>query len=347
MSAKRRKTAIVLSGGGAYGAFEVGVLKALLNGQSPNTGFEPLVPDVVCGTSVGAYNSTYLVSRLGSGGARAAADLEQTWLERIAGGPGTCGNGVFRIRLDPAEYAQPACYVPDPLRPFWDTAQDAVYFAGQLMLRTAAAIRSSGPPAVRAFREMDLSALLDTEPFDDLIRHTIDFDAVYRSPAALSIFATAWKTGRPRQFDNRSRTVTAESVQASASIPGVFPPTLVDGEWYVDGGLSINTPLQPAINAGAEVIHLVFLDPKVSDIPMRFPLSTATEMYRILAILFANETRAQLNDVALRNRAHRPEVHVYRPAPEILQGMGGFLDFQRPYVETLIEAGFQDAILQR
>jgi len=352
MSEERRKRAIVLSGGGAYGAYEVGVLKALLNGKSPATRFEPLVPDVVSGTSVGAYNSTCMVSRLAAGGARTAQDLEQLWLERIAGGPGACGNGVFRVRLDPAEYAQPACYIPDPLRPLKNTAQDTVYFAAQLMARTVSAMRSQGPLFARAVREIDLTALLDTEPFHDLIRETIDFDAVYRSPIALSISATAWETGRPRQFDNLSRTVTARSVQASASIPGVFPPTLVDGQPYVDGGLSRNTPLKPAIAAGAEVVHLVFLDPRVRDIPMRLPISTMTEMYRMIAILFADETRSQVAEIAQMNRgpaarteSHRPvEVYVYRPSPDVLEGLAGFLNFERSYIEKLIDAGYQDAV---
>ncbi|HBL28193.1 MAG TPA: hypothetical protein DD490_15270 [Acidobacteria bacterium] len=368
MSRPRRKTALVLSGGGAYGAYEVGVLKALLCGHSPTTNFEPLVPEIVTGTSVGAYNASFLVSRLAAGGARAAAELERVWRERIAGGPGTCGNGVFRIRLDPVEYARPACYVPDPLHPLKTTAQDAVYFASQLLARTASALRSSGPLLARAALEVDFSAALDTQPYDTLIRETIDFDAVRRSPIALRIFATAWTTGLPRRFDNETGTLTAEAVQASASIPGVFPPTVAGGEPCVDGGLSINTPLAPAIAAGAEVVHVVFLDPKVSDIPMRLPLSTLAEMYRILAILFANETRAQLVRIDQVNRAlrllarsgaedradvlrlldptgpHRPvEVHVYRPAPDILQGLLGFLDFERAYVEKLIQAGYEDA----
>jgi len=349
LSEGRRKSAIILSGGGAYGAYEVGVLKALLTGKSPATGYRPLVPDIVSGTSIGAYNSTYMVSRLAAGGAQTAHDLEQLWLERIAGGPDACGNGMFRIRLDPAEYTQTACYIPDPLRPLRTTAQDAVYFAAQLMARTISAMRSRGPLLARAVTEVDLTALFDTEPFYDLIRETIDFDAVYRSPIALSISATVWQTGRPRQFDNVSRTVTARSVQASASMPGVLPPTFIDGEPHVDGGLSRNTPLKPAIAAGAEVVHIVFLDPRVRDIPMRLPLSTMTEMYRMSAILLADETRSQMVEIAQMNRGdskdHRPaEVYVYRPAPEILEGLGGFLNFERSYVEKLIDAGYQDAV---
>lgn len=353
MGEPKRKSAIILSGGGAYGAYEVGVLKALLTGQSPTTGYQPLVPDIVCGTSVGAYNSTCLVSRLAAGGAGTAHDLEQLWLERIAAGSVARGNGVFRIRLDPAGYyAQPAGRLPDPLWPLKTMAEDTVYLMAQLVARTIAATLSQGPLLSRAVQEVYLSALFDTEPFHDLIRETIDFDAVYSSRIALSISATVWESGRPRQFDNVSRTITSRAVQASASIPGVFPPTFVDGVPHVDGGLSRNTPIKPAIDAGAEVIHLVFLDPRVRDIPMRWPISTLTEMYRMIAIMFADETRSQVLEIAEMNRGHtartgphRPvEVYVYRPSPHVLEGLNGLLNFERSYVEKLIAAGFQDAV---
>ena len=143
-------------------------------------------------------------------------------MERVAGGPGTCGNGVFRIRLNPAEYAQPTCYIPDPLRPLRTTMQDAVYFATQFMARTVSAVRSHGPFLERLVEEIDLSAAIDAQPYDDSIRDTIDFDAVRRSPIRLSIFATVWETGAARRFDNAAGTVTAQAVQASASLPGVF-----------------------------------------------------------------------------------------------------------------------------
>jgi hypothetical protein len=116
--------------------------------------------------------------------------------------------------------------------------------------------------------------------------------------------------------------------------------------------LSRNTPIKPAIAAGAEVIHLVFLDPRVRDIPMRFPISTMTEMYRMIAIMFADETRSQVLEIAEMNRGHaarsrprRPvEVYIYRPSPDVLEGLGGLLNFERSYVEKLIDAGFRDAV---
>ena len=88
------KQAVVFSGGGAFAAFEVGVLKALVNGKSPATRNIPVDPSIYTGTSAGAFNAAVLVSKPeGDSGAR-VAHLEKVWLERIAGGPHT--NGVFR-----------------------------------------------------------------------------------------------------------------------------------------------------------------------------------------------------------------------------------------------------------
>jgi hypothetical protein len=79
---------------------------------------------------------------------------------------------------------------------------------------------------------------------------------------------------------------------------------------------------------------------------MRWPLSTTAELYRIFAILFADQTRAQIAQIGQANRAQqRPmEVHVYRPSPEILEELAGFLNFERSYVEKLIDAGYQDTV---
>ena len=56
--ANQGRTAVVLSGGGAFGAYEVGVMKALIDGKSPSTGYAPLTPDIFAGTSIGAYTSS-------------------------------------------------------------------------------------------------------------------------------------------------------------------------------------------------------------------------------------------------------------------------------------------------
>ena len=60
------RTAFVLSGGGATGAYEVGIMKALMNGESPVTGHKPPEVGSFVGTSVGAYNASFMAAQEGS-----------------------------------------------------------------------------------------------------------------------------------------------------------------------------------------------------------------------------------------------------------------------------------------
>ena len=64
ISGKSRRTAMILSGGGARGAYEVGVLWYIFDELSRMRGAPPKI-DVLCGTSVGAINACYLAAHLG------------------------------------------------------------------------------------------------------------------------------------------------------------------------------------------------------------------------------------------------------------------------------------------
>ena len=102
-----RKQAVVLSGGGANGAYEVGVLKALLGGQSPATAHVPLEPDIFAGTSIGTFNATFLVSRWEKCGRAAVAELETVWRERLGRDSATGANGSYRFLANPLELFDP------------------------------------------------------------------------------------------------------------------------------------------------------------------------------------------------------------------------------------------------
>ena len=78
-----RAQAVILSGGGANGAYEVGVLKALFMGQSAATLHTPLEPDIFTGTSVGAFNAAFLVSCWHKYGLASVANLENVWLSGL------------------------------------------------------------------------------------------------------------------------------------------------------------------------------------------------------------------------------------------------------------------------
>ena len=72
----------------------------------------------------------------------------------------------------------------------------------------------------------------------------VDFDLVNSGDVRLSLGAVNACTGEAVYFDNSSHTITASHVMASGALPPAFPPVEIDGEWYWDGGIMSNTPLQ-------------------------------------------------------------------------------------------------------
>jgi predicted acylesterase/phospholipase RssA len=117
MSAKDCRQALVLSGGGAYGAFEVGVMKALFKGECPATNYNPLDPDIFMGTSVGCLNAAFIVSRAGQPLVSTVEELENLWLDEMAENAQGCGNGVYRFRGNPIDFLDLRCLLNNPLVP--------------------------------------------------------------------------------------------------------------------------------------------------------------------------------------------------------------------------------------
>src|SRR6266511_5892478 len=106
------KHAVVLSGGGADGAYEVGVLKALFSGKAGYTGKAvlpegPIDPEIFSGTSIGSFNAALLVSQWDQHGTAAISDLERVWLEMLAERAFGTGNGGYRFRLNPFDFLNP------------------------------------------------------------------------------------------------------------------------------------------------------------------------------------------------------------------------------------------------
>src|SRR5712671_3172684 len=119
-----RTQAVILSGGGAYGAYEVGVMKALFTGECPSTNHDYLNPGIFVGTSVGAFNASFLVSDPGEDVCASIHLLEAAWLDQVAERPETRGNGVYRIRADPFSYFDLDCLAANPLSPFNAISED-------------------------------------------------------------------------------------------------------------------------------------------------------------------------------------------------------------------------------
>ncbi|MES1241633.1 MAG: patatin-like phospholipase family protein [Acidobacteriota bacterium] len=371
-----RDTAIVLSGGGAKGAYELGVMRALFEGASPASGHRPVEAQIFTGTSVGGYNASFLASQGGVASIAALDRLEGIWRKRIAKTPETCGNGIYRVRGLPLQGLDPGC-LERPLDTLLEWANDGLFFANYAVVRGLNLLSSQAPLRARLAEAIDVSAFFSTRPFESLITKTIDLDALRVSDKQLVIAASNWLAGTLRLFSKEeiASPLGHLRIEASASIPGMFPPVVIEGVPYADGGVLLNTPLRPAIRLGAEVIHVIYLDPLIEKIPFPQLPNTFDTLYRLYAIglaanmkndiLTAQEINASLqlaqggaereepdrgirlaHRVVERARQGRPykwvEVHRYRPTTD-LGGGGGLLDFRSDFIDQTIRLGYQNA----
>lgn len=364
-------TGLVLSGGGANGAYEIGVLKALVRGESPATHHQPLDPRVIAATSIGAFNSAVLLSNLNGSWTSAVDALERVWLEQISLGDRASRNGVFRLRANPLSWIDIGLLRTNPLRPARDLAEDAVFLARDWSARAVEFATSSGSLERRAAELMDLSTFVTPAPSEALVRDAVSLPRLRTSPVALRITATQWSTGALRLFSNADFTDTqgAEILLASGAIPGIFPPVSVDGDLFVDGGVVLNTPLKPAVDGGAETLHVIYLDPDPAAIPLKRVGSTIDTIGRMFAVSFAATMKRDLEIASRINggieaaaalargqevrgvealhrpgRSYRPlHIHLHHPTSD-WGGALGMLDFQRERVTSLIEHGYKDAV---
>jgi predicted acylesterase/phospholipase RssA len=375
--------AMVVSGGGALAAYGVGIMKALLDGESPATGHSPIDPPIYTGTSSGAFNAAFMVSQPGTAPAVTIRLLERNWVDKMSDSPQRCGNGVFRIRGNPLQYLDPQCIAANPLGPILGLTDDSVFFATDLFRRGLNFLLSKGTLEWKFMGLFDISQLIDDRPFRRNLPALLDLAGIRRSEKILKIISTNWRTGEFSIFGNADLTdeIGYALLHGSASIPGVFQPIYAAGTPYVDGGLVMDVPLNPAIEAGADTLHVVYYDPDVKNVPLTRVTNTLDILNRSRMIDWAirvnqdidtarriNEALELIERVARgeelaageeetlvrvssrideRNRLGKPfrklTIHRYHPRDDYAGPLGA-LNFDRGHLVYLIERGFTDAV---
>jgi len=379
------KHAVILSGGGAYGAFEVGVLKSILTDQVGRGRYPKIEPSIYTGTSVGAVNAAVMVSQNGLGvhADEAIEFLENAWLNLIASSPETCGNGAYRIRVDPIRYLNPQC-LSDPAQAFAALVEDGALLTDSFFRRTTNFFNSPDPLQTRVLEFVDLSTFISPEPLYRLVREIVSLEAIRRSSMMLRIVAANWATGEVKVFTNKDMTddVGFQIILASAAIPGFFPPQYIGGYPYVDGGVVMNTPLNCAIEAGGNFLHIIYLDPDIDKLPLKVLQNTYNTLDRTILINNATvinediDTAAWINEgleaiervskggpvsdrdlqefirVAARIEERLKQgspyrkliLHRYHPHEDPGGGGVGILNFNRERMIDLIEQGFNETV---
>lgn len=233
------RVGLVLAGGGARGAYEIGALSALL----PALERRGERPRVIVGTSVGALNAAYLAASAERPADDACAEGERIWLEI-----------GYRDVLAPL------------LTP--RSAWRGLRLARQLAGLGDARLPSLVDPAPL---EGTLRRLI---PFERLRANVeqghLDAAAVVATSAATSrtvVFHDGGGSPEPddkRGIDYVATTLAVDHVRASAAIPALFPAIRIAGAeaggWHWDGGTRLNTPIKPALALGAERVIVLALN---------------------------------------------------------------------------------------
>ncbi|MEM6732771.1 MAG: patatin-like phospholipase family protein [Myxococcota bacterium] len=233
MSRSTLRRALVLSGGGARGAYEVGVLAYLYEAMAESLERAPL--EILCGTSVGANNPSFLAAHANAP-KHGMAELRRLWHEFDL-------SDTLRIGLR------------DLSRIPWDFG--AVLQPGQEVSGVLINSRHLQRKVVRSIRWGQIRRNLRS----GVIR-SVSVSTTEISSGRTVVFVDRSEGGVPPW--SRDKRVHAVGTRlgpvhalASAAIPFIFPSIRIDGRYYTDGSLRQATPLSPAVRLGADRVLVV------------------------------------------------------------------------------------------
>jgi NTE family protein len=252
------KRVLVLQGGGALGSYQAGVYDALQRcGEQP---------DWVAGISIGAINAALIA---GNPPERRLERLSEFWTLATAGVTAAplLDRGRGRALFNEASAALIATL---GVAGFFTPRVPGPWFY---------------PPGLP-----EALSVYDTTPLRTTLERLVDFDLINARKMRFSVGAVNIRTGNFTYFDNERQAIGPEHVMASGALPPGFPPVVIDGEPYWDGGLVSNTPLDYVLEEQGEDDLLVYqVDLFSSRGPMPRTLTEAAE--REKDIRFSSRTR--------------------------------------------------------
>lgn len=265
------KRVLVLQGGGALGAYQAGVFEALAG--------EGIEPQWVAGISIGAINAALIA---GNPPEKRIERLHEFW-ELASAGP----------QLDLGISATPVRAWTSQIN-----ALNALIFgvSGFFTPRFP-------PPQLQPEGTPGALSYYDSGPLKATLERLVDFDRINSDHVRLSVGAVNIRTGNFEYFDNQTHEIRAEHIMASGALPPGLPPIEIDGDFYWDGGLVSNTPLEYVLEAETSEDLLVF---QVDLFPARGPMpkTMAQADERVMDIRFSSRTRLN-TDQMLRARRGR------------------------------------------
>ena len=370
MPAPRHETAIILSGGGARAAYQVGALRAIAHiaGRNARIPFP-----VICGTSAGAINAALLAVNADDF-RRGVARLTRWWrrvtvADIYAGDLATLARHSARFLASVLTGGA----VPAKVASLFDNAP-----LTDLLARGIEFGRLDAMIAAGHLHALSINATSYTSG------HAVSF---FQGAPSLRSWHRLRRRGQPTQL-------ATEHLMASTAIPFVFPAGRIEDDYFMDGSVRQIAPLSPALHLGAtRVIVLAvgqFSGQRPATGPAQYPSFAQVAGHALSSVFLDNmgadiERLAQYNRMidglpaALRdgNGLHLNHVDAFVLAPSrdvaslalqfvdtlpgavraVLRGFGStqgtganltsYLLFDRGFCRALLALGYQDAMARR
>jgi NTE family protein len=252
------RVALVLQGGGALGAYQAGVYQAL---HEANIGV-----DWLCGTSIGAINGAIIA---GNPPEKRVDRLRDFW-ETVTTPPMRLPNIPWFTELP------------------WNGNGHARYWTNRISAFTTMLHGAPGffsprplPPLHSSAATPNDVSYYDITPLKETLARLVDFELINDDSMRFTVLATNVRSGARASFENREQKITSDHILASASLPPSFPPTEIDGEYFWDGGVISNSPMQFVIDNRGRHTALVFqvdLWDENGEVPLDIPSANLRAM---------------------------------------------------------------------
>ena len=217
------QTVLVLQGGGALGAYQVGVYEALHEAG--------VAPDWVIGTSIGAINAAII-----------AGSKPDDRIEKLC-------DFWSRVQNDQFVPAGMPAWLTTATRNFMSVASGVPNFFSPNPMAFMSPHNNLGPDDAGYYQVKALRRTLS---------ELVDLDQLNHGGTRITVGASCVRTAEMRYFDSRDMPLTLDHVMASGALPPAFPAVRIDGELYWDGGILSNTPVEVVFDDNPRRDSLVF-----------------------------------------------------------------------------------------
>ncbi len=285
--------ALLLQGGGALGAFQAGVYQALFEaGVQPNW---------VAGISIGGINAAII-----------AGNAPEKRIEKLR---------KFWELITTTSIWDQQCSTKSPFLSN-DTMRTAIN-----QMSANSALMNGVPnfftprvptPWLHKRGSLDATSYYDTSKLRATLESLIDFDLLNNGDTRLSLGAVNVRSGNFVYFDTQTQKIGLDHILASGALPPGFPAIEIEGEYYWDGGLVSNTPLQWVVDTQTRKDTLAF-QVDLWSAEGEFPRDMAEVMTRQKEILYSSRTRANTDRFKNSQKLHHAFAVLLEKLPDDLK----------------------------